>query len=151
MKFITMLAALLFTTAASAHDIYHPWKLSPEQHAALQKAVTETPRHEQFEIWFYPLGRGTGLPPDQYGTEIFRIFKKAGWPVGMPAWNWVAPETVGLKIAVCPHGNDRKDRPSDDVYLAFLLRGSGIPFGLATEDDLVHRACAAGLVIGKPQ
>ena len=151
MRFLAgLIVALALGGCAQAHDTYEPWLLTDQQRTALSEALTAYDG-SKFTVWFYPLGRGTGLPPDQYGTDIFRVFRNAKWPVRMLAWNWVVPEATGLSVATCPPPDDAPDMVWHRAEtLAGILTKAGIPHGRSNEDDLGRRGCAVGLVIGKP-
>lgn len=70
------------------------WFLTPEQRQKLLTALDS--QTQKFEIWFYPLGRGTGNGADRLATDMFQVFRLRDWPVGLLGSNWVAANATGL-------------------------------------------------------
>lgn len=136
---VILLAAGIFVGLEERAD----WKLDDEQREGLKTALKK--QSKPFEVWFYPLGRGTGAGPDLYATEIFRIFLTPNWPVKMPSTNWVSPNTTGVSIATCP-GIQRTSMRV--LTLQKILDEAGIKYGHTTEEGLIKRGCETGFIIG---
>lgn len=123
------------------------WELTDNQRKDLVAALEVTT--PKFPIAFYPLGRGTGLPPDKFATDLFRAFRASGWlETTLPKTNWVVPETTDLTITVCP--GMAKQPPSAVFTLNWLLHTANIRSKPAVEEneDLKEAGCVIGIVVG---
>ena len=120
------------------------WKLDNEQKDGLAAALRKQPN--SFEVWFYPLGRGSGRGPDRYATEIFKIFLGHNWPVRIPQTNWVSPNAKGLAIATCPNAQMTSIQV---LAVQGILNDANIKYSHTTEEDLIKHGCGVGLVIGR--